>query len=353
MNALLAIESAVAEAVDPKRLIRVQRTAELANRIWPGNNYYLNVAKPDEPWEEAEFCPVMVDEEGNCVLQDGMYGLDAELRDAVHYHEANPASEEELEKWLARYEGTMLQQVRNGVTSGTVNGIVGARRWRLVYIATQHQRAWSPADTVQVQRGVEYGPRLSVREAIDPKGILQKLRAGKFVKVVIRGNNLWAGSLEINGSGQTRNEHVKAVKGFERSWVDRILRDIRRGKSSGNFGRWIPLWWDTDDRATVHDIASNQAPMLVVTTFDWTIYARLIVGEHGELGWQASNLTPQQKAFMREHGESIWYAMNEGGDMEDDIRDYPENGDEVVVGSWLVTGDPDKAPPVQGEWSYD
>ncbi len=360
MNALLAIQTAVAEAVDPKRVMRAMRPKP---KIWPGNHYYLNVTANNEPWAEGEFCPVSVTHEGYCVLNDGMYGLEEDIMRAINYREGNANSEASLDKWARHYEGTMLDQVHKGITSGTISGIVGMRHWRLVYDPREDRTiwTWTPGAMVQVKPGQEYGPPLQ-QEAVDPKRILKKLSMGEFIKIRVYGNVMrqdgiartTVGWLEVNGLGHTRNVDVTGIQGFNQEWVERIVRDLRRGKLGGNFGRTIHYWWATEDRGGVDRITDVNVPVLTVTTPEWTIQMPLINDVRWQtLGWKAQGLTPDQKRFMEEHGETIWYAMNEGDDFEDDIRNYPEpDADEVVVGHWSVSGDPDKAPEFEGEWSY-
>lgn len=354
MNALLAIEAALAEAIDPKRALRQIRKA----KVWPSDRYFIAIIRPHETWAEGEFCPVVVKPDGSCWPADGMYDLDNDVREAIHYHEGNPRSEAEMEKWMNHYEGTMLREIQAGKTSGIISGIIGPRSWRLVYL----ERAASVRNAIPVEPGKQYGPALQ-QEAIDPKRILRSLRMGEFVKVRIYASSTMRqggyvrttmGSLEVNSNGQTRNLDVTEIEGFDQTWVERMVRDLRRGQLGGNFGRHVRYWWATDERDVVDRITDTQAPILTVTTPQWSLQMPLINDVTWTMyGWLVpDNLSPEQSAFMQEHGESIWYAMNEGNDFEDDIRDYPDDGDVVVAGHWSVSGDPEKAPEHEGDWSY-
>lgn len=118
-------------------------TTNLRNRIKPGRDYYLNVAKLNEAWEEAEFCPVLIEENGASQQMDGMYGLYNDIY--VHLNPRPiPEDDEKVGNELAVYEGAMHEALSRGETEGVATGVIGPRRWRLVHYDDSAHKQWNP-----------------------------------------------------------------------------------------------------------------------------------------------------------------------------------------------------------------
>jgi len=150
----------VNEAEDPKKTFRSLPSTV----IEPGDEYWLNVAKADEPWENGEFCPTLIAKRNEMRTLDGLYGLSNIVSDAVGYRgDMDDVHEDDYENGMEQYEAPMYDDVRRGVTSGQVNGVAGPIKWRLVYhekprwVAGQQSRSWNPQNVVQVEPGKRYG----------------------------------------------------------------------------------------------------------------------------------------------------------------------------------------------------
>lgn len=165
---------AIIEAESPKRALR----QAAKQRIWPSEDYYINVIKDGERWEDGEFCPVGVRPDGSVFAFDGMYGVLADVGDAVNYRDNDPESEAASEHWMNVYEGGMFEAIRNGQISGTIDGIIGPRHWRLVYQSRDDRQSgmvWNPASVIPVEKGKAYGQPM-VGEAENPKKALRRIR---------------------------------------------------------------------------------------------------------------------------------------------------------------------------------
>jgi len=184
----------VHEAEDPKSFLRRASAEQASRSIWDSRNYFLNIAKPDQDWMEAEFCPVMI-HNGNRMDQfDGVYGLIEDVYQAyfraMNYRQVpqNPteAEEDRCGEALDVYLEPIYDLVHKGVTSGLVNGIAGARKWRIVYTPDPHERDWErwKASVVPVEAGKRYGPPMPREEAL---ALAERILEGEDPKSFLRG----------------------------------------------------------------------------------------------------------------------------------------------------------------------
>lgn len=103
-----------------------------AARIPPSEDYYINIKKAGETWNDGEFCPIGVDEHGGTTQFDGMYDLANDAAIATGYD--GTANEEAYTAVMDAYEGKMHEDIRAGRTWGLIGGKIGIRAWRLVYL---------------------------------------------------------------------------------------------------------------------------------------------------------------------------------------------------------------------------
>jgi hypothetical protein len=171
MNALQIIE-----AEDPKRVLRSITQSEYPRfnmdmskpRIWPSNNYYINLAAPEEEWSEGEFCPILIRHDGSGEAMDGMYGLSQDVSAAVG-NIGGQGAEDAYVAGMDQYEAPLWAAIEKGITSGTLDGVVGPRKWRIVW-----SPVWSPdrpnlnlGHVVPVEANRKYGEPLGRDEALE------------------------------------------------------------------------------------------------------------------------------------------------------------------------------------------
>lgn len=338
----------VIEAETPKGVLR----AFSRGVIKPGRGYWLNIANADQPWEEGEFCPAEITPVNQLNTLDGLYGLTDDVIKAIKRTDPNFNYNRDEDRWVAeldKYEEPMWSSIRRGVTSGTVNGIDGPKKWRLVFQPGN-------AEPIQAAPGADYPTEPLLGEAETPKSVFRQMRGGHgSVDVTIfrsarpghHGEAVGQVRIFSNGNAVVTGESPGEDE------IKRIYRDLKRGVLNGAL-RDSHLYWHISKHPTsygmsaelVGNFVNNAAPVLVVTNGEWTIRGPLLVDdEFYHYTWWPRNLTPEQKAFMEEHGEFIFYGMNEGPEFEGDIHEYPDpDGDEVTVGHWHVEGNPELAP---------
>ena len=164
----------ILEAITPKQALR-----DLSKRqICPGRGYWLNIVKVDEPWEEGEFCPAEISAGNRLTTPDGLYGLSGDVENALNldpnYHRNSSEGEDRFTHEMDAYETPIWAAVGRGITSGTVNGIDGPKKWQLVFQSYPGGKAYATqfVDPKPVQPGVRY-PVEPLPESDNPKRALR------------------------------------------------------------------------------------------------------------------------------------------------------------------------------------
>ncbi len=181
----------IIEAEDPKTAMRLFGQSEHpffstdpANpKIWPSDDYFINLAKPEEEWGVGEFCPILIRQDGSGEAMDGMYGLSQDVSIAVNYGGAH--NEDAYVAGMDQYEVPMWGAIEKGITSGILDGVVGPRRWRIVWHPDPHAQRWSADRVVPVMANRKYGEQMVRAEALesvervlegeDPKQVFHKM----------------------------------------------------------------------------------------------------------------------------------------------------------------------------------
>lgn len=150
----------IIEVEDPKHILGQMRSTP---RI-PSDtkNYFLQFGPVAELWDKAELAPISVYDDGQVALTDGLYTLTGVVSRWAG------GDEDLYVRAMREYHDPMLISLKRGETEGTVDGEVGAYKWRL--LRRDQGGDWStiPANSTPVKA-------IPRQEAEDPKQIFAKL----------------------------------------------------------------------------------------------------------------------------------------------------------------------------------
>jgi len=112
-----------------------------AQVIPAGDSYYVAIAKPPMDLNKAEFCPYRLYQGNDCEQQDGMYGLLSDVQDVIvpaRFRGPTPvdptdAESDRVSEATWAYIEPITKAIKQGRSSGAVNGVAGPRVWQLVY----------------------------------------------------------------------------------------------------------------------------------------------------------------------------------------------------------------------------
>lgn len=149
------------EAEDPKSFLR----RASSDKIWPSENYYINIWKPEENWKDGEFCPAQINDKNELMQFDALYGIVDEIYAAMGVEgDPSAAEEQQFEQEYDKYGVPIYDSVKKGITSGTLDGILGPRNWQIVYAPPSDDRqafdSWI-SGIVPVRPGEQYGERIT------------------------------------------------------------------------------------------------------------------------------------------------------------------------------------------------
>ena len=364
------------EAEDPKHVLRSiaqekypRFSADISKpKIWASDDYFINLAKPEEEWAAGEFCPILIRQDGSGDAMDGMYGLSCDVSEVVGEN-----NDDAYVAGMDQYEGPIWSAIENGITSGTLDGIVGPRRWRIVYYPDAH-RNWNAANAVPVEANRQYGEQLGRDEALevanrvlegeDPKSVFRKMGGRENAVTVDMFRHNEAGTNEPAGQVMIRpnGEIVPGTPNLERilhelgaSRIQSIYRDLQRGRLNNTLWRtrwgWhvhgVEHYGGAPDHPAIRHMVINKPPELIVTTRNWTVRLPIYADTRPGHGWQlifdTQHLNRSQRKFFDHYGEMIWYSMNEGPGFEGAFYRDEDEEEQHPIAEWRVEGNPELA----------
>ena len=212
---------------------------------------------------------------------DAFYGLLDDIANALgHGDNLSPRQEEAEHEAYDSYVQPLWDAIKKGITRGTVNGVAGTKKWRIVYYPNHRQQNWGQwTDEQEVVAGKRYGPRMA-EEALELAGrVIEGEDPKSFFRQVAQ---------------QRPCVHIVA----EEHWMPKPKFEVTFPLYLNRFYRY-----EWDDRAT----------------------------------------TEEQAAFLEEHHESIFTNLNEGERRGKLTTIDCEGGDfeAVPVGHWDVVGNLD------------
>lgn len=393
---------------DPKSVFMSTK----AKRIWPSENYYLNMWKEGSTWKDGDFTPCQINSSNELMTFDASYGLIYDIENALGIRvEPSEAEEKRFAQEEDKYWEPIHRDLKQGITSGTVDGVAGRRHWRIIYDPSKDYNRRNhniPFETwankvVPVEPGQEYGTRITPKtdrsqwiafggdvdpmaEALaqaildgeDPKRVFRQMQGPEPLYTVsitvfdrAKLKPVYMGKFTINtDSDEVTDEHYSPKlqqKPSPQDFQD-IAASLRRWghHMGGHYPKDDPypgrFHWHAKPAVSIE----NHLPMLNVSGPNWTVRGPLLKDREGWYMWRFESLTPEQHHVLKQFGEFIAGAMNEGrefrGTLDNEETWDSMFGDETpgyeptgpVTITWHVSGVPELAPTTSGEmpdWS--